>query len=188
MSVKTFTTEVLTSADTNTYLANSGLVYVTNGTLSTAATNFVGCFTSTFRDYCIVIDRMTTSASTDVWFYVLNGSTPFSSSQYYYAYKASNSAGTNLDTTGAGAAAGFLNVRFNGSNQTAGIAMNIYSPQVAAVTHLTNSSQYAVTGAYASSMGGFSVDNSTVFDGFRIDTRGAATLTGNVTVYGYRQA
>jgi hypothetical protein len=29
MAVKTFTTETLTSADTNEYLANSGLVYVT---------------------------------------------------------------------------------------------------------------------------------------------------------------
>ena len=188
MAVKTFTTEVLTSADTNTYLANSGLVYVTSGSLSTAATNFVGCFTSTYRDYCIVIDRMTTNAATDVWFYVLSGATPLVAAQYYYAYKAINSAGTNLDTSGAGAISAFLNVRFSAANQTAGIAMNIYSPQVAAITHLTNSSQYAVAGAFASSMGGFSVDNSNVYDGFRVDTRGAATLTGNVTVYGYRQA
>jgi hypothetical protein len=39
MAIKTFTTgEVLTASDTNTYLANSGLVYVKSQTIGSGVT------------------------------------------------------------------------------------------------------------------------------------------------------
>jgi hypothetical protein len=52
MAVKTFTTgEVLTAADTNTYLANSGLVYVGGNTFTnTTAVDITG-FTGTYSMY-----------------------------------------------------------------------------------------------------------------------------------------
>ena len=50
MAIKTFTTgEVLTAADTNTYLANSGLVYVASGTVAAnTALNFTSLITASF--------------------------------------------------------------------------------------------------------------------------------------------
>lgn len=40
MAIKTFTTgEVLTASDTNTYLANSGLVFVKSQTIGSAVTS-----------------------------------------------------------------------------------------------------------------------------------------------------
>jgi hypothetical protein len=59
MAIKTFTSgEVLTSADTNTYLANSGLVYIAEGSTSTSVLglNFNNVFTSTYDNYRIMID------------------------------------------------------------------------------------------------------------------------------------
>ena len=58
MAIKTFTTgEVLTASDTNTYLANAGLVYVTSATIGTAVSSVTvsNCFSSTYDAYRIVI-------------------------------------------------------------------------------------------------------------------------------------
>jgi hypothetical protein len=189
MAIKTFTTgEVLTASDTNTYLSNSGLVYVTGGPLATATTNFQGCFTSTYRNYHVVIDRIVPSASTDVYFRYMSGSTPATAANYYYAYRALSAAGANLDASGAGINAGFLNVRLNNSAAVGSIAIDFFDPQLATVSHVTARSQNSIAGGYCSSGGGCSHDTFNVYDGFQIVTLGAVTLTGNVTVYGYRQA
>ena len=57
MAIKTFTANsVLTAADTNTYLANSGLVYVTSQTVGTAVASVTvsSAFNSSFDSYKIV--------------------------------------------------------------------------------------------------------------------------------------
>lgn len=188
MAVKTFTAgSVLTAADTNTYLANSGLVYVASGSLSTATTNFQGCFTSAYRNYRIVMDNVSASAGTDIWLRMLSGLTPLTTSSYYYAYRALASDGTNKDTSTQGSIGGFLNIRFSAVSQFATISMDIFDPQLSLRTQAVNSSQYLISGAYCFSTGGFSVDNTNSYDGFQISSLGAATLTGNVTIYGYRK-
>ena len=67
MAVKTFTTgEVLTAADTNTYLNNGGLVWIKTATVTNAAdsgTAFRSIFTSTYDAYRIVCHTLT--AATD---------------------------------------------------------------------------------------------------------------------------
>jgi hypothetical protein len=189
MAIKTFTTgEVLTAADTNTYLANSGLVYITSGSLSTSATNFQGCFTSAYRDYHIVIDRITPSAGVDVYMRYMTGATPNAGAQYYYGHLALSAAGANLNVSGAGINAGFVNVRLNNSSATGNIIMDIYNPQLATITHANMKSAYSIAAGYSFSHGGMSFDAATVFDGFQITTLGGTTLTGNCTIYGYRQS
>jgi hypothetical protein len=57
MAIKTFTTgELLSSSDTNTYLANSGLVYVTSATIGTAVSSVAvaNAFSATYDNYKIV--------------------------------------------------------------------------------------------------------------------------------------
>ncbi len=55
MAIKTFTTgEVLTASDTNTYLANSGLVYITTATATSGTSLSIdNCFTTTYDSYVI---------------------------------------------------------------------------------------------------------------------------------------
>ena len=57
MAIKTFTTgEVLTAADTNTYLANSGLVYVTGAAFTAQSSVPVsGVFTTGANNYRIIV-------------------------------------------------------------------------------------------------------------------------------------
>ena len=69
MAIKNFTTgEVLTAADTNTYLANSGLVYVTSQTVGSAVSTVTvpGAFSTTWNDYRIIYSGGTATASTDM--------------------------------------------------------------------------------------------------------------------------
>ena len=87
MAIKTFTTgELLTASDTNTYLANSGLVYITGGALSSTAVNFVGCFTSTYTDYRIVVDSLAWNATGDLFYQFLTGTTPYTNADYLAFY------------------------------------------------------------------------------------------------------
>ena len=56
MAIKTFTTgEVLTAADTNTYLANSGLVYVAGATFSNVGSFDATGFTTTYNAFRLVV-------------------------------------------------------------------------------------------------------------------------------------
>jgi hypothetical protein len=56
MAVKTFTTgEVLTASDTNTYLNNGGLVYVSGGTFTNVTTADITGFTTTYKYYRVII-------------------------------------------------------------------------------------------------------------------------------------
>ena len=99
MAIKTFTSgEVLTAADTNTYLANSGLVYITGGSLSGTATQFVGCFTSTFTNYRILLEQGTLSAAGDFCFQYLKGTTAQNANNYEYAYARLTSGGGGANT------------------------------------------------------------------------------------------
>ncbi len=57
MAVKTFTTgEVLTAADTNTYLNNGGLVYVSGASVSNVTTIDVTGFTTTYKQFRVIYD------------------------------------------------------------------------------------------------------------------------------------
>jgi hypothetical protein len=58
MAIKTFTTgEVLTASDTNTYLANSGLVYVKSQTIGSAVASVIvtDAFSATYDSYKIIV-------------------------------------------------------------------------------------------------------------------------------------
>lgn len=57
MAVKTWTSERVTSADINTYLTNSGLVYVSQTTVGSgsATATINSCFNSTYDNYRVVV-------------------------------------------------------------------------------------------------------------------------------------
>ena len=74
MAIKTFTTgEVLTAADTNTYLANSGLVFVASTTFSASSgVEMSNCFTSTYDNYEVQITYYG-SVGTNTQFQLMTG-------------------------------------------------------------------------------------------------------------------
>ena len=183
MAIKTFTTgEVLTAADTNTYLANSGLVYITTatftGTGSTVAID--GCFTSTFTNYRILVDNMTSTAS--AMYLKLRASGTPNSLNYYSGGWLIDYAGASSAQCRNNSADGFYVSFTNGTSYPSGMQLDIKSPQKAERTVIGGNALFWDS---ALTVGGYH-GNTGSFDGFQLSS--TANLTGTITVYGYRKA
>jgi hypothetical protein len=190
MAIKTFTTgEVLTASDTNTYLANSGLVYVAGGPLSLTATNFAGCFTSEYRDYRVVVDSLAWNASGYLYYQFLTGTTPATGASYYWAmngYKVTGAAYNNANITQTFGYFGSANV--SADNLIIGsCSWDICGPQLAQRTMLTGQGS-GVDIDYFQLSGMNSHNLTNAYTGIRLLTNAATTFTGNVSIYGYRKA
>ena len=97
MAIKTFTTgEVLTAADTNTYLANSVLQYVAGGSFSAVTAFDITGFSSTFTAYRVVIQtrRVDVTGMGTFTANLRNGSTNITTGYYQGAGYASYLSGT----------------------------------------------------------------------------------------------
>jgi hypothetical protein len=190
MAIKTFTTgEVLTASDTNTFLANSGLVFVTSGALATATTDFVGCFTSTYSNYRITMQGVGLSANDDIFFRLLSNTTPATGADYNWAMRGLTSAGGASDVNAAAQTLGYTGFRVDGvSNASIGaVVMDVFAPQLGQRTFWT----VAATAFSTNFIGrnGMNVHNNTsVYDGIRFMTNTATTMQGTVTIYGYRKS
>ena len=188
MAIKTFTTgEVLTAADTNTYLANSGLVYITSGALSGTSTNFAGCFTTTYDNYRIVISSVSFSANAFLYFRMLSGTTPQIAANYSWGYTGIDENGVGKNSNFAGSTQGYLGVNITiASNVLGSASIDCFSPMLAQRTFLSVNA-VAYPGAFAT-LNGFSHYNpSTAYDGIQFLTSAVPTMTGTVTIYGYRK-
>lgn len=177
--------EVLTSSD----MDRVGLWQITTGTLSSTATNFAGVFNSSFRNYRIVIDQVSFSGAADLYWQMLNGTTPITGANYSWAYAGYNS-GAAADNSGAGG----QSVAYTGCTMAAGVAnvkigavsMDVMNPNIAQRTlAITQSISYMTS--YRALNGGASHDLTTAYDGIRFLTNSAVTMTGNVVIYGYNK-
>jgi hypothetical protein len=190
MAIKTFVaSEVLSAADTNTYLANSGLVYITSGSLSTATTQFQGCFSSTFDNYLIVLDKITFNSPADIYWNMMTGSSVDTSAQYFWAF-----VGYAIDATGknsnAGTAqtAGFTGITNSVANDIlSSTTLNVFGPNLAQRTFIT-SNAYCYPAQFAMRFGGTHINTSNQHTGIQFSTLTSATMGGRATIYGYRKA
>ena len=186
MAIKTFTTgEVLTASDTNTYLANSGLVYVTSATVGTAVSSVTvsSAFSSTYDNYQIVYTGGAASSTANLGIKLGSTATGYygnliyslPSSATFFGLGVNN--GTSWTVVGDCTAGG-----------GARLACNLYAPNLAARTGI--SAQYMGTGTSSAPFGFFggNLDDATQYTAFTM-TPTAGTLTGGtITVYGYRKA
>lgn len=185
MAIKTFTAgAILTASDTNTFLTNSGLVYITSGNLSGSVTDFVGVFTSTYTNYRILVTNPTLSSFTDLCWQGLVGTTPQTSSNYWVA-------GTGLD--GAGVAYNQnQNVGnpgrtlYSNTNIAGGLVMDMFGPQVPGFTCFTSQATMFQSDNFRSRSGGGAFNQGTQLTGIRFASAGGQTMGGNVIIYGYR--
>ena len=184
MAIKTFTTgEVLTASDTNTYLANSGLVYIASGTVTSGSSylEILNCFSATYDNYRIVMSGFQASGNQGMVYYLgTNASTGvYYGSLYYDQY-----------TGGATAT-----VRQNGGNYAyvglseAAVTNGSYTFDVTNPFLSTYSNSHGTYNARNfSGWHGALVNNTTSYTGIRIFSDAGTTLTaGKVRVYGYRQ-
>jgi hypothetical protein len=176
--------EVLTAAA----MDSIGLWKVASGALSGVSTNFVGCFTSDYNNYRIVVDRLSFNATGDIYIRMLSGTTPASgATEYQYAFTGLTSAGGAANITNAGTNAGFIGASNNLFNNGAvsSVSADIYSPAVTQRTIFTISS-ISHPSAVAHRTGALYHNPTTAYDGIQFLTLTATTFTGNVTIYGYR--
>jgi hypothetical protein len=185
MAIKTFTTgEVLTASDTNTYLANSGLVYVKQQTVgnTVASVEITSAFSATYEDYKIIYVGGTTSTQNDLAIHL--GATAPANGYYQTVIYASYSSATAL--------AQFVS---NGTKWTYGgsqenpnsVICEIYKPFETQKTIISGTFTGANSARVGGQMQGF-YDPTTSYTSFTI-VAGAGTFSGGIVyVYGYRKA
>jgi len=187
MAVKTFTTgEVLTAADTNTYLANAYGVLVTGGSFSGVSNVIVNnCFTSTYRNYRLVVHITAYTAAGAVEGQINLRASGTNSSVSYYNVRVGASYGAGNVLEAASNTTRWFVGRSNGSGSAGGanvFDINIFGPQIADRTWYSGT---AADGNYVASVGGYH-DVQTAYDGFQM-TYGA-NITGTYRVYGLRDS
>ena len=180
MAIKTFTTgEVLTASDTNTYLANSGLVYVTSATVGSGVSSVTvsNCFSSTYDNYRIVFAGINCS-NVDWYLLKINGSSG-----------ATYSFGGTYGTYSSSAVNGKNGVNFSAwqpavtATTTADFVIDINRPFLTTVT--TFNSQGANSG-YWSLVTGYD-SNAASSTGLIVSPNVGTITGGTITIYGYRK-
>jgi len=188
MAIKTFTTgELLTSSDTNTFLANSGLVYVARANLATNITDLVGCFSNTYDNYRIILDSLNCNSSTDIYWRMLTGSTPEATAVYSWYTNGYLDTGTASTSNAAGQTLGYTGYTQTVSGFVGGtITMDVIGPNLNQRT-LCHTQAIGYYGTFGNRGGGSSHSVVAQYNGIRFLTATSATISGNVTVYGYRK-
>lgn len=193
MAIKTFTTgEVLTAADTNTYLANSGLVYVGAATLNAVTNNISNVFSSEYDAYRIVINDLNNATATtrvvSLRFRTTTDDTTatyFSHIWFVYGAGISGATSTNSGTSANIGAIGGTTATGAGASW----AFDIINPNKATWTsfHGTRMSYQSDVATFVFTTFGGAMNTSTQYTGFSI-IGATDALSGIVRVYGYRKA
>ena len=193
MAIKTFTSgEVLTTSDTNTYLANAGLVYVTGGTQSgSTALNVDNCFTSTMRNYRIVMSNIATdTAGRAVRINFRASGATNTNANYDYAYNGLLATGGGNNTWGLGQTFAEIGVYIDtfGTATLGSATFDVITPQISTERTFGLVVANGYQGGYYWRSGGFVQGQQTAFDGFRISLNGSGNVAFTWAVYGYRIA
>jgi hypothetical protein len=178
MAIKTFTTgELLSSSDTNTYLANSGLVYVTSATIGTAVSSVAvaNAFSATYDNYKIVAHGGIGNTFQAISMTLTGAATSYYQILAYWAY-----AGGAATSAGVSNAAQWTYIGESGDSNT--IDIDVLGPNTAKYTQFAGN----YIGSVAGTIAGYHAQT-TAYTGFTIATAGTMT-GGTITVYGYRKA
>lgn len=192
MAVKTFTqAEQLTAADTNTYLNNGGLVYVTEAAFTATPTvNVNNCFTSTYDQYRILFYGEGVSNTNAVVLTLVSGGTERTTGYYGQVMSFDPTAGSTTwyaYSQTSRIPVGWLPNAF--SNQCS-ISLDIYNPQVSTLKTSVHGTHFGISsGAYfTSGMSGGQYTTAEAHQGFWFRNVAGTNMTGRVYVYGYRKA
>ena len=180
MAVKTFTTgSVLTAADTNTYLANGGLVYVTQVTIGSGVSSVAisNCFSATYDSYKIVVSGGSPSANSFISLQLGASSTAYYQARMGVVYGGSFTSGSDSNTSRWTAV---------GSSLTTGLGAEITLNNPFLAKYTFYSGNYAATDSGIVTSGvhqqAVSYTDCTLY-------AGSGTWSGGtITVYGYRKA
>lgn len=181
MAVKTFTTEVLTSADTNTYLANSGLVYVTSATIGTTVSTVTvaNAFNATYSDYRVVISGVSCStANNDVRVKFESSLSTYNWAGTYQTY----STPTTITGTGGVNSGNGIAIAASETSANFSCTFDVQRPALASFTVVTGTH---VNATYRTTYSGI-MNTATAYTDLIINVSSGTMTGGTIKVYGYR--
>ena len=181
MAIKTFTTgELLTASDTNTYLANSGLVFIKQQTIGSGVSSVTvsSAFDSTYENYKIIVSGG--SASGNFVTRLTLGST---ATGYYYAGAYSTYGG--VVTGSAGSNVGFWITTAHNTNNVV-VDVNVFQPNLAKNTSYSTNYFGPSSGDGAIALQGF-LNDTTAYTAFTFTTSSGTYTGGTISVYGFRK-
>ena len=179
MAIKTFTTgEVLTAADTNTYLANSGLVFVKSQTVGSGVSSVTvaDAFSATYDNYVITLSGG--AANGDNGLFMQLGATD---TGYRYTMIYSTYSGTPLQA--GSATSSTWSYVGSSSNPTAGAYITVQNPFLAQHSFVQSST---ATNGFAGLTTGV-LPNTNSYTAFNLGALTGTLTGGTITVYGYRK-
>jgi len=158
----------------------------TNGAVSftsASAISLNGVFTSTYKNYRLVVNLTTSQTSSQVLQLKMRASSVDTSTGYYNLdiYSSSSSGPSRSYESNAAR----FSIGNAGNNRTIS-SVDLFSPQETAVTGLTSLNIEKSTSDFYTSWDGSYLDNSTSYDGFTLSVA-TGTITGTMSVYGYNQ-
>lgn len=162
----------------------SGLTFITSGTFTTVSeASVTACFTATYANYLIMINGSLFDGDTYLLFG--SGGTVSTATNTFSAIQGYNG-GSFGTADNSSAVKGFAARSFTEGT----ITLNVFSPQLSAITRYTT--QYAGKNSTSRNMGtgGGTVDNTTAFTDFSIRSDGHPTgsITFAYKVYGYQNS
>jgi hypothetical protein len=161
-----------------------GMVYIT-GAPFTAVTTFsmaAGVFTSTYKNYMVILDITSASTDYDLDTRVNSAGTPRTASNYFGGtYSVTNVGAGSSDGTNGGT---LLNNFIRGTSSGGGVTIMVYDPANAS----SNTAITTISGARFYSTGGGHYAVNEANDGLTFLTSGANTVTGFYRVYGLSEA
>jgi hypothetical protein len=184
MAIKTFTTgEVLTASDTNTYLANSGLVFIKQQTIGTAVSSVTvsSAFLGDYDNYRIIISGTVVSGATNSIYMTINGSTgsTYSANGIYMLPSSATVNGLNQNQQNTGFWLGI-------SGGTFSATFDVMNPFSAKATNVVGQSAASGGSAYYNTFMGAD-SNAASSTNFSIVQQSTNLTGGIITVYGYRE-
>jgi len=175
---------ILTASDTNTYLTNGGLVYVTEVTIGSAVSSVAvsNCFSSTYDHYFVTI-QVDSIAAGGPYLSIQMGSTVtgyyWGAATVVYSTAATSNIAINNGTSWN---------RLGPANTTgANCAYTILSPFKTENTNISGTYADPGTGGSAGAGSGF-LNDTTSYTGFTVGLTSSTMTGGKIRVYGYRQA
>lgn len=194
MAVKTFTDNTsLPASDINTYLANSGMVYVNSWTVGSGVTSvtLTNAFPSDYNAFRLIWtggSMTSSSGDSQLALQVGNGGTFLTTGTYYqtlnYVLRASN---TTARAAGIEAATSFAWIG-GGSTSMAAMDVTLENVNLAVQTFIHSPGYIAWPTAGFGYTAGF-INNSTAYSDAKIIVTGTGTMSsGKIYSYGYRLA
>ena len=165
----------------------TGLVYITKASMTTNITSINNCFTSTYRNYRVLITTTAFTANASFNLRFRASGSDNTTSNYKFAFWSVST----VATTGTLVSNGSTEITLHygaAANGDTSLSLDIHDPQQSSARTKGSQTQFGYDSAnWWNRSGGFMFDAGDVFDGFTVFTS-TGNVTGLIQVYGYNNA